>query len=263
MQITQLLTRRIQILEEALISYQGILARAPEGSLGCQLINGKWHYYHRQYINKKLTQKYLREEESMLASKLAEKSYAKKCIACIQKELRQLYGFIETYDPQAGDNILSSINPGAAAILEPISDIDYKLDRAWTLKSDQSFSSYKSNLIFQSRKGDLVRSKSELMIADDLYFAELLYQYEKALHLSSGITLHPDFTSVGKDGNIYYWEHVGGLENPEYASDFLRKMYLYAQDGIIPGKNLILSFESQKNPLTPGQIHQLMDYYLL
>ena len=91
-------------------------------------------------------------------------------------------------------------------------------------------------LIHRTTRGDLVRSKSEVIIANELLAQGIdRYEYEAPLVLSNGETRYPDFTIVDDDtGECYYWEHLGLLHNPDYAKRWKRKLALYRKAKILP-----------------------------
>lgn len=84
------------------------------------------------------------------------------------------------------------------------------------------------NKIYATQKGDYVRSKSEVIIANMLFASGIEYDYEKKLIISNGKKIYPDFT-LYKDDEIYYLEHVGMLHNQQYAERWLVKRNLYDQ----------------------------------
>ena len=91
-----------------------------------------------------------------------------------------------------------------------------------------------SNLIYRTDRGELVRSKSEWIIADKLHAAGIDYQYEQPLMLG-GIERLPDFTIVDDDSGLaWYWEHNGLLDNVEYRKRWERKLAAYRVEGILP-----------------------------
>ena len=51
-----------------------------------------------------------------------------------------------------------------------------------------------------------------------------------------------------------YWEHLGMMDDPNYAENAVQKIITYGQNGIIQGKNLILSYETKLKPLDQRQI---------
>jgi ATP-dependent exoDNAse (exonuclease V) alpha subunit len=91
-----------------------------------------------------------------------------------------------------------------------------------------------SNLIYRTERGELVRSKSEWIIADKLHANDIEYQYEQPLQLD-GVQRFPDFTIVDDDsGSRWYWEHNGMLSNGEYRQRWERKLAAYRKEGILP-----------------------------
>ena len=91
-------------------------------------------------------------------------------------------------------------------------------------------------LIHRTKRGDLVRSKSEVIIANELLAQGVdRYEYEAPLPLPHGKTRYPDFTIVDDDtGARYYWEHLGLLHNPDYAIRWNRKLDAYREACILP-----------------------------
>ena len=53
----------------------------------------------------------------------------------------------------------------------------------------------------------------------------------------------PDFTFEDYTRSQFYWEHLGKMDDPEYAERNFRKLRRYYDAGLIPGDNLILSFD--------------------
>jgi hypothetical protein len=84
-----------------------------------------------------------------------------------------------------------------------------------------------ANLIHQTERGELVRSNSEVIIADHLHRRRVNYRYEEELKLGEDVRI-PDFTFEDDDKDItYYWEHCGMLFNPDYAQRWEDKKSLY------------------------------------
>ena len=87
----------------------------------------------------------------------------------------------------------------------------------------------------------LVRSKSEMNIANILYMNEIDFKYEEPLFAKDGTMFLPDFTVIWR-GDKYYWEHVGMLNNKDYAAHWEKKKKWY--DKNFP-ERLITTFESK------------------
>ena len=123
-----------------------------------------------------------------------------------------------------------------------------------------------SNLIYKTERGELVRSKSEWIIADKLHAAGIDYQYEHSL-LLDGFERFPDFTIIDDDsGKRWYWEHNGMLSNDNYRQRWERKLAAYKQEGILPleegvGVNgtLLITEERSGVGLDADRISQLIN----
>lgn len=117
-----------------------------------------------------------------------------------------------------------------------------------SIASKQSNSSKSSEQCYRTHKGDYVRSKSELIIANELYANKISYDYEKPLMLE-GYTnpFHPDFTIyTPKENQTVYWEHCGLMSDPVYRERWNRKKVAYERSGISEWKkNLIVTYEYQ------------------
>ena len=89
------------------------------------------------------------------------------------------------------------------------------------------------------------------MIADKLYLMGIPYRYESPVYIESlQKNFYPDFTLLNKRAREEcYLEHFGMMDNPDYLNNFLKKIDVYAENGIFLGKNLMVSFESSVKPI--------------
>ena len=107
------------------------------------------------------------------------------------------------------------------------------LPREVTVDAQQRF--LEEGLIHRTEGGELVRSKSELVIADKLYARGVEYAYEQPLVLPNGRTRYPDFTIADHArGVTFYWEHLGMLDDQGYRARWERKRAEYLESGIGP-----------------------------
>jgi hypothetical protein len=121
-------------------------------------------------------------------------------------------------------------------------------------------------LIHRTARGEAVRSKSEVIIADHLFHKKVLYRYEQALTLS-GVTKYPDFTVTDDDaGRTYFWEHCGMLHEPSYQRRWKQKKDWYRENGILPqeeggGPNgiLIVTEDSANGGISSSEILRVVD----
>ena len=102
---------------------------------------------------------------------------------------------------------------------------------------------YEDRLVHKTVRGELVRSKSEVIIANALYYHHLEYVYEPELTLEGRIK-RPDFKVVDDDtGEEWYWEHCGMMDDPKYRKRWEDKKAFYKKNGIEEGKNLIITYD--------------------
>lgn len=87
-------------------------------------------------------------------------------------------------------------------------------------------------LIHRTKKGEAVRSKSEVIVADILASLGISYKYEQPLPSKQDQRDFrlPDFT-VSYEGDTYYWEHLGMLAVPSYREAWERKLRWYQLNG--------------------------------
>ena len=103
--------------------------------------------------------------------------------------------------------------------------------------------------VFVTTKGERVRSKSEVIIADRLRANGIPYRYECPLKVGKKI-IHPDFTILRmSDRSILYHEHCGKMGDQKYVEDMLVRQKDYNEAGIILGDRLFYTFESDTVPL--------------
>ena len=117
---------------------------------------------------------------------------------------------------------------------------------------------YEEGLIHKTVKGDMVRSKSEVIIADCLYYNGLDYKYEEPLELEGQIK-RPDFTVIDPDTDeVWYWEHCGMMTDARYRKRWEDKKAFYEKNGIKEGENLIVTYDDEKGGLDSSAIDKLV-----
>lgn len=133
---------------------------------------------------------------------------------------------------------------------------------AWEQAPYVKSTKYPNQLRLQTVNGLTVRSKSESIIALCLYTHRIPFHYEERLTIG-GIDIYPDFTlRHPQTGETFYWEHVGRPDDSIYRASFLDKLNLYLAHGIIPGKNLILTWETGDHPLSAAEVEQQIQQFL-
>lgn len=123
------------------------------------------------------------------------------------------------------------------------------------LRRAESEVPYAENLIHRTEKGHLVRSKSELVIANMLFQSGLDYEYERVLEgeIEQG-RLRPDFSFVTADGDLVLWEHLGMMQREDYRKGWEWKLKWYETNGFKIGRNLFTSVDDDRGGLDSAEL---------
>lgn len=217
-----------------------------EGYLIVDDRNSKVRYYHKsksssgEYITRRIP-----IDNIKLATDLANKHYLQRVKRLVFKRMSQCDVFIDNYRQSELDDLYDKLKPERKKLITPLkSTIEEKL-KIWSNQSYGGNSYGESNKTIITLKGDRVRSKSEMLIADSLYQSGLEYKYEKPLIFSNGYKVYPDFTILDPiTGKEIYWEHFGLMDNSDYSKISVKKLFNYTSNGIYQGRELITTFET-------------------
>lgn len=118
--------------------------------------------------------------------------------------------------------------------------------------------------VHRTLNDELVRSKSEVIVANTLHGLGIEYVYEQDLVMADGSHRSPDFTIARLGKPTVYWEHLGMLDNYGYKADWEAKQQWYASHGILPlddgggpGGSLVCSSETRKDGIDSLAIEAL------
>ena len=111
--------------------------------------------------------------------------------------------------------------------------------------------------------GTMMRSKSEVIIANILLLSGISFVYEAPLFVS-GRNILPDFTILSlidlKSEIII--EHQGMVFVEEYADKFIRTLKTYLQTEWIPNENLFFTFDDARGTLDPRQVISILRQHI-
>lgn len=95
---------------------------------------------------------------------------------------------------------------------------------------------YEDGRIHHTLADVVVRSKSEVIIANMLHERGIPFQYEQPLYACDGTFYLPDFTITWR-GTEYFWEHVGMLHRDDYRAHWEKKRAWY--EHFFPGRLIV------------------------
>ncbi len=233
-------------IEKELLEIEKALENLPAGELKAYTNNGSYRWY---FTNGQARQ-YLSKANRPLAEKLAMKKY---------------YSFKKKYLLEMKENIESQIlrqNNAQKEFEKFIQDEGYQellREKVSNVIANWANQDYKTNPYYPEQcnvpcpSGHNVRSKSEAFIDMALNNHGITYRYESELVIGKQ-TYYPDFTLINPNTNeIVYWEHFGKMDDADYARAAFNKMKVYYEHGLVPGKNVIFTFETRLNPFTYSQ----------
>lgn len=268
------LIKDLNKLEEIKKAAEEDLKNAPQGSLRISKNSNTTQFYWRT-DPKDTKGKYIRKNEKELIRRLAQKDYAKKIISVLEpiinakkKELCQLKSSSVQEQMIA---VYENFSPVRQKLITPYIHNEDEFIRKWEYekktsieKMRQSGNFPKEDLEIVTEKGEHVRSKSEKILADKLYMMDIPYLYEVPLYLQGYGYIKPDFTVLNKrKQKEYYWEHLGLMDDKNYSEKAIRKIENFEKNGIFPGKNLILTYETSQHPLNIKIVERLAKEYLM
>lgn len=146
--------------------------------------------------------------------------------------------------------------------LEKLADIreDDALARKWLEEPWEKYAAYPDKLLYRTKSGIMVRSKSEKIIADMLYEYGLPFRYECGIECD-GEYLWPDFVIRKKNGEIVIWEHMGLMSRPDYYYKNIEKIKKYRSVGFVQHKNLICTWEEDLYDIE--ELKKIIEKFLL
>jgi len=115
---------------------------------------------------------------------------------------------------------------------------------------------YEEGKVHKTLARIMVRSKSEVIIANLLHERGIPFKYEVPLYAPDGTFYIPDFTITWK-GEEWYWEHLGMLDKEEYRNHWKVKREWYNKHGF--SERLIVTDE--KEGIDSQKFEQIIQKY--
>ena len=202
------------------------LAKMPRGTLRVKH-NGKYYQFYRFFRGKEYGIKKRPELlEAMIQKKLIDSrlNYYGKMIAELKKLLCEVAPLCDESDKPVLDDVIF-----AATGLDRDKLYYTKEELAWMNAPYEKNTANPEHLIYKTKKGLLVRSKSEVKIAEFLDEHHIPYRYDAVLKIN-GVWVSPDFLIMKPDGSLLLWEHFG-RDDKEYKEKNEKKIFNYFNAG--------------------------------
>lgn len=256
--VRNVLSERYDLITKTIESLERKLKLLPAGRLNIKHQNGKSYYY---YVKANSKEKYLSSDDALLIKQLLQKRYLKEVLKAAKNELLALSKMLNIYPADLPEEMFEKLPEELRSGVEPIILGNEQDAREW-MEEPYVGKPFKDDApVYMTIKGERVRSKSEVMLADRLFFRGVPYKYECPIMID-GIVIHPDFSIKRmSDNKLIYHEHCGRMDDPEYVNDLVERVNLYNQAGIMQGDRLTFSFETADKPLDNRVIDRLIDEF--
>lgn len=261
--LTEQLRKRKKYLERVMEETEIQLKNAPQGKLRIRNDNGAARYYHVTEKGDTLG-KYIKKDSKELAGRLAQKDYLLKLHEEAKVELEDICRYLMRYEKNNSETVYDNLNSFRKSIVTPIALSDEQYVKRWESEHYLTNEYLSEEKVYPTRKDELVRSKSEVMLADMYEELGIPYRYEALLILKNGKKKYPDFTLLKvKTRELIYHEHFGLLDKEEYRLNNFAKVEEYRKNGIYLGKNFIITYEAEGYPLNIKEIKKMITEIML
>ncbi|MEA4923475.1 MAG: hypothetical protein VB031_09030 [Eubacteriaceae bacterium] len=257
----------LEALYERLDSEEKELKGLPEGSLiKVGKSRGKTKYGSLEYYQKGDGRKQKRTViDSAEVEKLARKKYLRESVFRVKKNIAFLERIVKEQISVAPSDIVVSL-PGVYKTL-PGSAFFPKESAAhrWAAEKYVMNPKKPEGRRLVSPAGYKVRSKSELIISQQLFNRNVPHRYEPLMtDLGWDLRYSPDFAVMRPaDGKLFIWEHCGLTTDPDYMFRFRKKIDDMHEMGIHESKNLIITYDDEKGNIDLPDIVAIIEGRLL
>lgn len=261
--------KRIAYLDNLIKRKEALISKATPGRIKARKQGDKYYY---EYFSDQGDSRYLRTKDAHdmnIAKAIAQADYDRRIIQSALSESKLLKKAQDFYESGCSEDIYQQIGEARRSLITPIRSSDKEYVKQWLARPRQLSKRLSKEEGFETERGEYVRSKSEVFIANALLKYGIPYIYEPALSVidhTSGLhrVVYPDFLVLNiRTRSEYYYEHFGKMDDPGYATDNIGKLTDYALTGYHIGEQLITSFETRIQPLKPDAITLIIEHYLL
>jgi len=191
---------------------------------------------------------------------MAQADYDRRLINSCEHEIAAIDRYLRGLPAISPENLRTGMNIFRQRLVSPFLKSDEEFAKEWqeTPYEGKSFEFETSE--HYTDKGERVRSKSEIAIANALAKRGIPYKYECPVILPGYGRVYLDFTILNvKERKEIYLEHFGIMDDEEYVNGFMKKMNSLPKVGIVLGKNLFITVESSRYPLSISTLNALID----
>ncbi len=153
-------------------------------------------------------------------------------------------------------NVYRTDNPTKAVLSSPAA-------AEWKRRKEAEKAKYRpfrpEDLKYRAQDGTMMRSLSEVIIANYLLSLGITYVYELPF-THHGKTILPDFTILSPVDNrtVIIIEHQGAMNSADYQGKFIRTVLFYLETKLVPNKDVFFTFNHLDKSLDTRQIDSIL-----
>ncbi len=171
------LNKRKEYLQDLMREIDNKLDSSPQGALRVSNIKGIPRYYHMTKPGD--TQgKYIQKKNKSLACQLAQKDYMQRLYREAERELESINIYMTNHGEAKLENIYEGLNQYRKEIVTPLIIKDEMYAVRWEKEGYETNPYHPEDKVYPTKKDELVRSKSEVLLADMYYELGIPYRYE-------------------------------------------------------------------------------------
>lgn len=227
------------------------LAGCPPGYLLKTKSAGRVEFIHIYYENGMRRKKRVKEG-SPEANLLIKKKCMETEAGILDNNLILLENLLKGFIPAGGGSIMAGLPDNLREYFSLSADMPAvysgKEIEQWAAADYEQSDFMPEAKTHTTSWGLMVRSKSELLIAEKYREKGIPFRYEQVIHFGKNIIV-PDFTIMRADWKLFYHEHCGMPGDEKYMRNHKRKLEVYESLSIVPWDNLIITYDSKDGNL--------------
>ena len=251
-------------------------AKAPNESLS-SVRKGNVFQYYRKSDDENSKRIYIKRSDEKLAKALAQRDFANLVLKTARHDRMYLTKMLQVLERDDYLKMYQKLPEVRRRLVSSyvMSDDEYahrwlederkkKTDIADKVENRRHFVLPDAENAIITEQGEIVRSKSEKIIADKLYLLNVPYVYEVPLLLKGFGYVIPDFATLNKrTRKPYYLEHFGLMDQPQYMDKAVKKVEAYEKNDIFPGDGLLITYETESHSINIQTAEVLIRKFLL
>jgi hypothetical protein len=259
--IETVLKEGINELKSIIIGAERRLENVPKGYLRISKKKNKVEYYYKNDEEEITTEngRYMKKSERDLAKNIAQRDYDISILKKANERLKAIEIFLDKYKKTNLKEIYSRMHQCRRELIQAVAISDEEFVRQWQDVEYKGKDFVDNEQEILTERGERVRSKSEKIIADKLFWLGIPYRYEFPIMLEGNIKIYPDFTILRMPmREEVYLEHFGMMDDADYVNTSVYKLNTYEKNGIYLGVNLFVTHETSRNALNTKALDAML-----